>query len=218
MKQNKMPINRAYSVLTVCGIAINLFFASPSNAQVSEMSATENLRGKLRQINSYQAQFEQQIKDAQQELLLTSRGNIAIGKPSKLRWEVISPDESLLVADGEHVYNIDTFVEQVTILNQSELVQNNPLSLLISDKDDVWDKVRVSFKDNTYDVQSLDENANIVRVSLQFEGEKLVSLSSVDAQQQTNAIVFSNIRQNPVLELNLFSVDIPESYEVDDQR
>ncbi|GLR69979.1 outer membrane lipoprotein chaperone LolA [Agaribacter marinus] len=194
-----------------------MLLAASFNAMANK-DASEALRLKLNNINSYQAAFSQTIKDAQNEILLESEGQIVIGKPNKLRWEVSAPDESLLVADGDTVYNIDPFVEQVTLLSQSQVIQNNPLSLLISDDEEVWGNVAVSRKDDIFTVESQDENASISSVILTFDGERLISLSSIDAQEQTNKIAFSQIKQNPMLTLNLFSVNIPESFEVDDQR
>lgn len=194
-----------------------MLLAASFNAMANK-DASEALRLKLSNINSYQAAFSQTIKDAQNEILLESEGQIVIGKPNKLRWEVSAPDESLLVADGDTVYNIDPFVEQVTLLSQSQVIQNNPLSLLISDDEEVWGNVAVSRKDDIFTVESQDENASISSVILTFDGERLISLSSIDAQEQTNKIAFSQIKQNPMLALNLFSVNIPESFEVDDQR
>ncbi|WP_371193044.1 outer membrane lipoprotein chaperone LolA [Glaciecola sp. SC05] len=183
-----------------------------------ETSASDSLKPILGSLQSYRASFVQLIQDAEGETLQQSEGLMSLKKPNMLRWEVSLPDASLFVADGLVIYNLDPFVEQVTLLDQADIVNNNPLMLLISDDTEAWDKVDISYENGEYWLKSNDENANISLLKLRFVEGVLQSLHSVDRQQQSNIIEFSSIQHNLNIADSAFRVDIPESYIVDDQR
>jgi outer membrane lipoprotein carrier protein len=135
-----------------------------------------------------------------------------------LRWETQLPDEALLIADGTTVYSVDPFVEQVTVMQQASITQNNPLMLLVSDDQKQWNTVIVEKTQSRFVVISKDENANIVSLNIEFNGDELSRLQSTDRQQQKSLLVFSNIAQNQSVPQSLFTFDIPTNYIVDDQR
>ncbi|HAU26722.1 MAG TPA: outer membrane lipoprotein carrier protein LolA, partial [Alteromonas australica] len=55
--------------------------------------------------------------------------------------------------------------------------------------------------------------------TLQFnQDNELAVMTMLDAQQQTSTLVFNNIETRFPLAADTFTVDIPESYIVDDQR
>ena len=90
--------------------------------------------------------------------------------------------------------------------------------LLISDDADAWNNVTINEDEQGFTVRSKDENANIVLLNLRFENDILTSLSSIDRQEQSNVIVFSDISQNTNISSAQFVPNIPDTYVVDDQR
>lgn len=213
--------------ITLLTMTISSFAWSNTSSSVTQSNAKDvvsidskaELQSKLRNISSFQAAFTQQVSDSDGELVQALEGQITIGKPNKMRWLVESPDESLLIADGTAVYNIDYFVEQVTIIEQASLVGINPLALLLEDQSSTWNDVNVTYSgENAYKVTSQDTEANVTGVVLTFNDDKLIELKAFDKQGQTNQINFESIKLNPMLELNLFTADIPDGFTVDDQR
>lgn len=190
-----------------------------TNAQMaSSEQAKSQLQDVLKELNTYQANFTQTIEDWTGEILQVSEGSLLLSKPNKLRWEVTSPDNSVFIADGTTVYSIDPFVEQVTIIEQAQIVNNNPLMLLISDDPAAWSDVRVSLSDNVFTIFSNNPEANITQLTLQFDSRILKSLVSIDRQQQINRLVFSQAKQNIDISDEPFTLTYPEHYMVDDQR
>lgn len=189
----------------------------PSLAKEPQGASAE-LKALLSSLDNYQADFVQSIEDWSGEVLQQSEGKLTLQKPNQLRWQVMLPDESLFIADGSVVYNIDPFVEQVTLLDQAQLIDNNPLMLLISDEPAAWDEVSISFKQGSYVITSLKEEANITELVLTFNQGQLSALVSKDKQGQVNRIVFANIEQNGIVPETSFVATYPESYVIDDQR
>jgi len=186
----------------------------------------------LAELTSYRGKFTQTITDAQGVLLQESHGVMSLQKPNQLRWEVNFPDDSLFVADGEVMYNLDPFVEQVTLMSQAGLVESNPLMLLISDEQSAWDNVLISVAEGndkdklennsegleTYLVSSKSLNSSTQLLTLTFKSGILQSLKSIDKQGQLSQITFSDIEQNGLIAASAFRVDVPDTYVVDDQR
>lgn len=195
-------------------------FIIESHADNEANSASKQaLRERLGKINNLRASFEQTIIDGNQTILQTASGEIIVAKPQKLRWEISQPEESLLIADGKTVYNIDPFVEQVTLLDQDDLTKSNPLMLLVSDDDIHWQQVSVSQNENNYIIQALDTDAPIAKLVLNFNsGGDLLGLESTDRQEQTSILVFNSTRINQPLSSNLFTFEASDTWVIDDQR
>lgn len=193
--------------------------ANAANKNVNKHMAKEELRGLLALFSNMSATFTQQIFDLQGEALQSSQGDIILQKPQMLRWSVNSPEESLLIADGNTVYSVDPFVEQVTLMEQSSLTKTNPLMLLISNQKSQWDNVEIEKIDGDFVVRSLDQDASITLVILSFNNSsELTLLTSIDRQQQRNIIEFSNVKMNIEVPANSFNYTPESTWVVDDQR
>jgi outer membrane lipoprotein carrier protein len=181
-------------------------------------SAKQELQNLLSEFTSFQAIFSQVITDAEGDELQRSSGSISLLTPNKIRWETNEPDESLLIADGETVWNVDHFVEQVTVMDQKAITDSNPLMLLVSDDNSQWNKVSVSKNKRTFTIISTDPEASISQLDLVFDSGQLTSLSSYDRQRQTSLLVFTDVQQNQEVIENTFRFSVPDAYIIDDQR
>jgi outer membrane lipoprotein carrier protein len=203
------------SLITMSSIAIS---AESVVQDAQTVTPKAELKIKLSKLISYSARFSQSISDITGKELQNSSGQLTLKTPNMLRWETQLPDEALLIADGTTVYSVDPFVEQVTVMQQASITQNNPLMLLVSDDQKQWNTVIVEKTQSRFVVISKDENANIVSLNIEFNGDELLRLQSTDRQQQKSLLVFSNIAQNQPVPQSLFTFDIPTNYIVDDQR
>ncbi|MFQ3206962.1 MAG: outer membrane lipoprotein carrier protein [Glaciecola sp.] len=207
----------AAAVVTVSAITMSRVAISAESVELTVTPKTE-LKIKLSKLISYSASFSQSISDITGKELQSSSGQLTLKTPNMLRWETRLPDETLLIADGTTVYSVDPFVEQVTVMQQASITQNNPLMLLVSDDEKQWNAVTVEKKQSRFIVISSDENANIVSLNIEFNGDQLSRLQSTDRQQQKSLLIFSNIAQNQTVPQSLFLFDIPTNYIIDDQR
>nr|WP_297349262.1 outer membrane lipoprotein chaperone LolA [uncultured Glaciecola sp.] len=207
----------AAAVVTVSAITMSRVAISAESVELTVTPKTE-LKIKLSKLVSYSASFSQSISDITGKELQRSSGQLTLKTPNMLRWETLLPDETLLIADGTTVYSVDPFVEQVTVMQQASITKNNPLMLLVSDDEKQWNAVTVEKKQSRFIVVSSDENANIVSLNIEFNGDQLSRLQSTDRQQQKSLLIFSNIAQNQSVPQSLFLFDIPTNYIIDDQR
>ena len=248
-------MNKAVSVyfisaLTAGGLTINAANASAELATSSSVDTTDiahqksindsvssSLQSRLSNMKQFRADFAQTVVDAQQNVVHEAQGTLTMTRPNKLRWETTFPDETLLVADGDAVWNVDTFVEQVTVLSQDNAIKDNPIVLLTSTDEATWSKFSISQMNNgvptntsaseinndtvmqSYQITPKEEGGQIVTLTLSFnQDNELASLNMLDAQQQISTLVFNNIETRFPIPADTFSVDIPDSFIVDDQR
>ncbi len=196
-----------------------------------------SLQALLSDMKQFRAGFDQTVVDAQQNIVHEAQGTLTMTRPNKLRWQTTFPDETLLVADGEAVWNVDTFVEQVTVISQANAIKDNPIVLLTSTDQATWSKFSISqmssgiSTDNSatdinngtflqsFQITPKEEGGQIVTLTLTFnQDNELASLNMLDAQQQISTLVFSNIETRFPVPADTFSVDIPDSFIIDDQR
>ncbi|CAB9494125.1 outer membrane lipoprotein chaperone LolA [Alteromonas macleodii] len=205
---------------------------------VSESDAvSSSLQALLSDMKQFRAGFDQTVVDAQQNIVHEAQGTLTMTRPNKLRWETTFPDETLLVSDGEAVWNVDTFVEQVTVISQANAIKDNPIVLLTSTDEATWSKFSISQMSSgvsannatsdinngpalqSYQITPKEEGGQIVTLTLTFnQDDELASLNMLDAQQQISTLVFNNIETRFPVPADTFSVDIPDSFIVDDQR
>lgn len=238
-----VPVDSATTSVELNATNIQNAYDDSADTVATATSVSENevvsssLRALLSDMKQFRAGFEQTVVDAQQNVVHEAQGTLTMTRPNKLRWETTFPDETLLVADGEAVWNVDTFVEQVTVLSQANAIKDNPIVLLTSTDDGTWSKFSISqmnsgiSADNStsvinndtalqsYQITPKEEGGQIVTLTLTFnQDNELTSLNMLDAQQQISTLVFNNIETRFPVSADTFSVDIPDSFIVDDQR
>lgn len=184
----------------------------------TDHKAMNELKQRLSLLKTFTGAFEQQVVDAQGEMLQEATGELILKQPNLMLWRVDEPDENLLVADGETLWFMDPFVEQVVASNQADSVANNPIILLTDGTNETWDQFVVTQQDNTFTVSAKDPKTQVTQLTLSFESNTLASLSLTDRQQQISTLVFANVKQNMPISSDVFLFSVPDGYELDDQR
>jgi outer membrane lipoprotein carrier protein len=198
------------------------------SALADDISAQDELQQTLSNLNHLSANFKQTVIDGE-DIVYEATGKLFLAKPGKVRWETEFPDEALMIADGTSIWNIDSFVEQITVLDQAKSVENNPIVLLTSEDSSAWDDFSITkLKDldklgfsgvtHGYAIQSLQESPQIQMLSLYFNGDEIIGMSTLDAQGQLSQLAFKDVETKSALNASLFEVKVPDNYTVDDQR
>lgn len=207
--ENNVPDNRAQQ-------------SAPDNVVAKDVLAAASLKMHLEKMEQYKAMFSQRVLDAEGDVVHEAMGTLTMARPNKLRWETTFPDETLLIADGSAVWNIDSFVEQVTVISQSQAIQNNPIVLLTSEDDTTWNDFMIEAitdTDATFLIRPVTNDGNIQSLTLSFnEAGLLTSLTMLDAQQQVSQLSFNDIDTVFDIDDMTFMPNIPDTFIVDDQR
>lgn len=210
-------LNNAKSFLSSLLICVSLLNANTAaNAQAIDGQLL--LKQRLKQLNAFEASFSQVVTDRQNTILQEASGKIALQYPNKLYWQLDEPNENILVADGQTLWQLDPFMEQVVAVDQSQAIDNNPLILLTNPNGAEWQQFNVSEKNNQFSITPKELSGEVAQLILSFDNEKLVAMKIIDGQQQVSALTFSKIKQNKKIDKQLFVFKIPEGFEFDDQR
>lgn len=201
---------------TILGMALCLLlFTSSTLAEV--INDKHALRGLLAKINTLQASFTQVVNNSEGKPLQSSSGNLILQQPDRVYWQVLVPDETLLIANGERVFYVDEFVEQVSIFSQKDMISNNPLMLLTSSDDEVWEQFSVVQQNLAYVVTPINNEGQITQLTLRFIQDELTQFTLLDNQGQVSQFTLNGTVLNMPLPINQFSYAIPEGFSVDDQ-
>lgn len=184
----------------------------------SDLDAKQQLKVKLLKLQTYQANFTQTVVDIENTSLQQATGRIVLQQPNKFFWELFEPNESVLLADGNNIWNIDPFLEQVVVNDADIALENNPLILLTNTDSSQWQEFEVSQLDGQFIITPREPNGGIDSLRLVFNNDTLVELETQDGQQQKSLLLFSDIKQNHSLPADTFLFVMPDDYELDDQR
>lgn len=191
----------------------------PQQPILRQSGAKAELQSRLQSLSSYVADFKQQVFDMSGELLQDAGGKIHLQQPQKLHWELLPPNEGILIADGETLWHIDPFVEQVVALNQLKAVNNHPIMLIAQPKSTMWADYQVVQNDERFIVSPKQGAGNIQQLIITFNQRmQLAAIELLDQQEQRNVLTFSNIQLNPDIRADLFQFNLPEGFDLDDQR
>lgn len=203
-------------------------FASPTEQHTSKQSAAlvdakAQLQAVLNRFKTYQADFNQEVRNSEGSLVQQSTGTIKMARPEQLRWHALTPDETILVANGSKITYADMFLEQVSIYNQANLVDDHPMMLLSTNDPEVWVQFAVTVEyephiaTRTFIVKNRDEGSANEVVTLVFINDQLKEVQVFDGQENRTQFVFDNIKEDQPLPFDTFVFSTPEHFVVDDQ-
>ena len=78
-------------------LALSLPLVVVSSAMADD---SPSLKQKLEELNSLHAEFSQTVTDINGKVIQQGSGTFALSVPNQFYWHLTSPDESLIVADG----------------------------------------------------------------------------------------------------------------------
>jgi len=200
-----------------------LTFSHNSVHAEKPLDSTEQLHSYLQHLDSYEANFQQHIVNNSRQLMDSISGRLLIKRPDRFRWEVATPYEQTIIADGKNIWSIDVDLEQVTVSDMESNLVNSPI-MLLSSKDvkpgDFFsvEKINSETKMQMFLLKPLDNSANFEQVILGFEDSILQLIELYDSLGQITIIRMTNIRNNPILGNDAFIYKEIPDFDVIDSR
>ncbi|MBL4742519.1 MAG: outer membrane lipoprotein carrier protein LolA [Idiomarina sp.] len=198
-------------------VVSTLFAATLLNAiPAVAADAKQELQQKLESMQSLQANFSQQVSADNGDVLQQLTGELTIQRPNKMRWKTNPPDDTLMIASGDTVWYYNPFVEQVTIYQQQDATANSPMLLLLTGSDEQWQGYQVTESaPNEYHIVSDTAESEL---NLGFTNDMLTDIELQQQGGDTITLELTDVAVNPSLERQLFTFDVPDGVDVDDQR
>ncbi|GIU30499.1 outer-membrane lipoprotein carrier protein [Shewanella colwelliana] len=196
-------------------LALSLPLMVVSNAMADDSAS---LKQKLEELNSLHAEFSQTVTDINGKVIQQGSGTFALSVPNQFYWHLTSPDESLIVADGNDVWIYNPFAEEVSVLDLNQAIDASPIALLVHRDEKTWQQYSVTLENRCYQIVPKDIDAGVTKVAVCFDDNSLSMMTLED--QQGNISEFNLTEQGPVSDSqsSLFKFVVPEGVDIDDQR
>ncbi|MDF1762819.1 MAG: outer membrane lipoprotein chaperone LolA [Oleibacter sp.] len=213
-------------LLSVCVFIPALFFTATASAAPATTTALEDFIARLDALASFDAAFTQQTVDGNNSVLQSISGQLSVSRPGRLRWKTSPPYEQVVISDGRSVWVYDQDLEQVTIRDLEQRLQDTPALLLSGDTSQIEANYLVSetvdstVKDSKVIFKLLPKDQSQLFESLEFiyQGSMLTQMRIYDVTGQLTQINFSKQRINPNLKDSLFTFTPPKGIDVIDGR
>jgi outer membrane lipoprotein carrier protein len=181
-------------------------------------TAEQTLQRKLAAIKTFSASFDQQVFDAQQQILQQGKGELMIKQPALFRFETTEPEPNLFIGDGQSLWFYNPVLEQLTIYDAASEVNRTPFVLLTSTKPELWAQYEVSQQDDQFVIRSKAADSPVKQLTLSFSAGALANMTVLDMNQQRSEFTFNLVQLNIALDNSLFRFDPPADTDIDDQR
>jgi outer membrane lipoprotein carrier protein len=164
----------------------------------------------LAPIHHLQGNFTQRQYTLDNQLVAESSGRFSLLRPGYFSWEIIHPDEQLIIADPEFVWHYDRDLETVTRRPVSESTQSTPLQILGGDETALRKHFKVvQSAKGTFLLTPLSVEAGFKQLTLSLNQSRLTGMNITDNLDQTVVIEFSDLDSDGNLSSTDFAFSPP---------
>ena len=193
----------------------------------SQVSADNELTQLLDNIHTMQATFEQSLTSEHGTQIGNKvTGKVAIERPGKFRWEIIKPDEQLIIVNNNRMLIYDASLAQLTKRSIDINRSNNPAMLLSSSVTSLKQHFQtVKLKANGSNLwfklipKTLkNEEVSYNWLKIHFLDGQLKTMYIFDNMGQTSVIKFNNQIINTKISSQKFTFTPPSNTDVFDAK
>ena len=191
---------------------------------VTGLSAEELLQDFMSEAKTLTANFSQVVIDEEGNLddSASSAGIFLLERPGKFRWQVATPNELLILADGKNLWNYDIELEQATVKPIDKTLTNTP-AMLLSGESDVLKafKIKNSFV-TVYGQDTIkwlelvpnDTHDDFSKLNIGFSNNEIRLMELATNIGQVIRIEFDSVRRNEELNKDLFKFTAPDFVDI----
>jgi outer membrane lipoprotein carrier protein len=199
---------------------LSFLFCTTSYAQPAD-----DLSNLLLNIHTMQADFNQAVKDKSAHSISQSQGHMALQRPGKFRWQVVSPTAQLIIANGKRLWIYDPDLEQVTIQTVHAGTGKAP-ALLLSDQNltlshDYDIKTAPALSQiaglKIFELTPVDKEDPLDKIKLTFIGQQIKEMQLQDRLGHNTVITFNNVVMDKPVPDKLFTFSPPPNVDVIDE-
>lgn len=180
--------------------------------------AQDQLDSFVKDVETFQANFEQTLYDADSQPLQITTGSIKLKRPGRFVWAYEGAGSQEIIADGERIWLYDKELEQVTVNAIDERIAGTPLVLLMRSAplEDSFEIVELGEAENInwLELTPKSETSDFEKVFIGLNEEGLAAMELRDNFGQATQIRFSDFESGIELDDSLFEFEAPEGVDV----
>ncbi|MDO6684986.1 MULTISPECIES: outer membrane lipoprotein chaperone LolA [unclassified Agarivorans] len=197
---------------------VSIAFAALVSGQAVAADAAAELKQHLADLQGFQAQFKQTVIDADGVNIHEAEGKLSLARPAKLNWQQVMPEQDMIVSDGSTIWYYSPFVEQVTIMDAGEAINQSPFILLADDRKESWQNYQVEKLEQGYLVKSKQDPMQAAFWVKLNADSSISRFDIIESTGQRSEFTLDSFKANPKFDSKLFQFDIPANTMIDDQR
>ncbi|MFI0489251.1 MAG: outer membrane lipoprotein chaperone LolA [Yersinia sp. (in: enterobacteria)] len=199
-------------LLVACCLLLGLISAS------ALADASKDLQSRLNKVNSFHTRFLQNVTSADGAVVQEGEGELWVKRPNLFNWHMTSPDESVLISDGETLWFYNPFVEQVTATWLRNATGNTPFMLITRNNSDDWKQYNVKQKGDDFELTPKTANGNLKQFAIAVTPDGTIkNFTAVEQDGQRSAYTLKG-QQNSSTDASKFKFTPPKGVTLDDQR
>lgn len=185
--------------------------------------ATDNaLTTFLTDLDTLKSDFTQTLIGTNGNVLEEAAGVLVMQSPGKFYWAYESPYVQKIITDGKTLWIYDQDLDQVTIKDVSESINDSPAAIL-SGSDNLERHYHVENQGkveglNMFELNPVDSENQFEKIHIGFLGRQLFLMVMYDNLGQTTRINFKNTQRNVAVEAARFDFLPPDGVDVIDDR
>lgn len=180
--------------------------------------AARDLQARLAKVNSFHASFSQTVTSDDGATVQQGEGELWVKRPNLFNWHMTSPDESVLVSDGETLWFYNPFVEQVTATWLKNATGNTPFMLITRNSATDWQQYNVRQQGDDFELTPKTGSGNLKQFAITVTSNGTIkSFAAVEQDGQRSAYQLKS-QQNINVDAARFKFTLPKGVALDDQR
>ena len=206
-------------------LSMDVFALDFQNTDQDLKQKVSLIQKRFQSISSFSGNFIQtSFRNDEDSSVIVAEGRVSFLRHGKMRWDYQTPEEQLLVTDGETVWLYDPLMENVTVQQLSKITEVTALDFLLGVGDLNQDFIprslsRELLKSHQGIVVELKPkkklaNLDFIQIAVHQENHHLETLLLMDRLGNYRTIVLKSMEYNLDLEENLFQFKIPKGMEV----
>lgn len=197
-------------------LSASLFISVATSA---ETPAAEKLLRQLKSIKTLQSDFIQENFDAKNNLLQKQTGSFKVTEGGAFIWSIAAPYEQKIISDGHVLKIFDPDLEQLTVKPLDKKAQAIPLLLFSGEGEAITQQYEITNPENEkFDLRAKDKNSLFEKLDISFKNGTPSSLSIIDSMNQKTLVSFDGVVVNQPLKSSLFQFEAPAGVDVIDER
>lgn len=200
-------------------LIVIIIFLSSVGSVFAKANATAQLEALLKTMQTYQAEFTQQVKDKQGTVLQEAAGSVWFKRPDKFRWETHTPTKETIVAKGLRLWTYDPDLAQATVQDLTQNNQESPAVLMTKTNIELAKHYEVTLKEDKTSQEYILKprkqlNSDYEMIKFYFVNHQLTSFKVLNNLEQWNTLNFSKVKVNLPIADKLFTFHVPPHVDV----
>ena len=180
--------------------------------------ADQDLEAIVASIETLQANFYQEVRNQQGDLIQESNGTIKIKKPGRFIWHYEMQEPQDIIADGKNLWLIDYDLQQVSVQPLTQALGSSPILLLTNYRSINQDfEIRLmgeAFGLHWRALVPRVQDTEFYRVEIGLKGNQVREMKLLDQFDQTTVIRFSRVLTNHRIADKVFQFSNSEHLDV----